>query len=91
MIDIVDGKEKLEVVFVDTPAVFRPSVGHDPQHRQVVFLMEWQHPVIEQVGSRDRRLGGVEFSVCHLGIGVHLGLLVDPPDALQCADIKRIL
>ncbi len=48
--DVVECKEELEVVFVDAPAIFRASVGHDPQHRQVVFLMERRHPVIEQIG-----------------------------------------
>ena len=83
MIDIVDRQEELEVVFVDSPAVFRPAVGHDPQHGQIMLIVERQHPIVEQVGRRDRRLGGVEFGMCHLGIVVDIGLLIDTTDALE--------
>jgi len=91
MINIVDRQEELEIVFVDTSAVFRAPVGHDPQHRQVVFFLEWQHPVVEQVGRRDRRLCGVEFGMGHLAIGVRIGLLVNAAHALEGADIERVL
>ena len=47
MIDVVDRQEELEIMLVDAPAIFRAPVGHDPQHRQVVFLMEGQHPVVQ--------------------------------------------
>ena len=53
VINIVDGKEELEVVFVDAPAIFRSAVRQSAQHGQVVFLMEWQHPV--PAGSPRRR------------------------------------
>ena len=74
MIDIVDGQEELEVVLVHPPAILCAPVGHDPQHRQIVFFMEGQHPIVEQIGGRDRRLGGVELGLRDLGIGVHIGL-----------------
>ena len=79
------------VVLVHSPAVFRAPVGHDPQHRQVVLVMERQHPVIEQVGGGDRRLGGVELGLRDLGIGIDIALLVDPPHPLQGADIEGVL
>lgn len=91
VVDVVDSQEELEIVLVDAPAIFRASVGHDPQHRQVMFLMERQHPIIEQISRRDRRLGGVELGMRDRAIGVHIGLLVDPPDALEGADIERVL
>jgi len=39
----------------------------------------------------DRRFAVIQLGEGDLGIGVDEGLLVDPPDALQGADIKRIL
>ncbi len=86
MIDIVDCQEQLEVVFVDTPAVFRAPVGHNPQHRQVMLIMERQHPVIEQIGGGDRRLGGVELSMRHLAIGVDIERVL----AAQTARMGRL-
>ena len=78
-------------MFVDAPTIFRTAIRHDPQHRQIVFLVEWQHVVVEQISGSDRRLGGVELGMRDLRVCVHLGLLIDPPDALQRADIEGVL
>ena len=91
VVDVVDGQEQLIVVFVGSAAEHRAPVGQDAQRWQVVFLVERQHPIIEQVGGGNRRFGGVEFGVSNLAIGVHIGLLIDPPDALECTDVERVL
>src|SRR6185312_8483793 len=52
---------------------------------------KWQHTIIEQIGRRDGRLAIVELGKAYLGIGVDEGLLVDASNALQIADIERIL
>ena len=57
VINVVDRHEDLKVAFVDPPAIFGVPVGHDPKN-----------PVIEQIGGVDRRLGGVELGMGHLGI-----------------------
>ena len=87
MTDVVDRQEELEVMLVHAPAIFSTPVGHDPQHRQVVFLMERQHAVIEQISRSDRCLGGVELGMRHLGIS----LLIDPPNALDRADVEGVM
>ena len=56
-----------------------------------MFVMERQHPVIQQIGSGDWRFGGVELGVGHLAIGVDVGLLIDPPNTLQRTDVERVL
>jgi hypothetical protein len=56
-----------------------------------VLLEERQHTVIEQIGRRDGRLAVVELGKADLGVGVDEGLLVDASNALQIADIERIL
>ena len=52
---------------------------------------ERDHPVVEQIGCRDRRLAIVELGAGDLGVGIDEGLLVDAPNSLQIADIERIL
>jgi len=42
MVDIIDCQEELVVMLVDTAAIFRAAIGQNAQHRQVVFLIEWQ-------------------------------------------------
>src|SRR6266487_7160155 len=48
-------------------------------------------PVVQQVGRGDRRLAVIQLAESDLGIGVDEGLLVDPPDALEIADVERVL
>src|SRR5256884_2158041 len=52
---------------------------------------KWQHTIIEQICRRDGRLAVVELGKAYLGVGVDEGLLVDASNALQIADIERIL
>jgi hypothetical protein len=56
-----------------------------------VLLEERQHTVIEQIGRRDRRLAIVELGEGDLGVGVDEGLLINAPNALEIADIERVL
>ncbi len=91
MVDVIDRQEELEIVFVDAHAVFRPAICHDPQYRQVVLIIAWQHPVIAQVGGGYQCFGGVELGMRHLAIGVDIGLLVDPSNTLERADIEGVL
>src|ERR1700724_758850 len=52
---------------------------------------EGDHAVVQKIGRRDRRLAIIELGASNLGIGVDKGLLVDTPDALQIANIERVL
>src|SRR6516165_1320462 len=47
--------------------------------------------VIEDLGRGDRGLAVIQLGEGDLGIGVDEGLLIDPPDALQRADIEGVL
>ena len=38
-------------MFVDATTIFGAPIRHDPQHRQIVLLVEWQDPVIQQIGG----------------------------------------
>src|SRR6516162_4701040 len=56
-----------------------------------VLVVEWHHPVVEDLGGGDRCLAIIQFGERDLGIGVDHGLLIDPTNALQGADIEGIL
>jgi len=56
-----------------------------------VLVIEWQDPVVQEIGRRDRRLAVVELGKRDLGVGVDKGLLVDPTHALQRANIEGVL
>src|ERR1700737_4787799 len=52
---------------------------------------EGDHAVVQKIGRRDRRLAIIELGASSLVVGVYKGLLVDPPDPLQIANIERVL
>ena len=78
-------------VSLDPATVFRASIGEDSQDRQVVLLVKRQHFVVQHIRRRNRGFGGVQFGLGDLGIGINIGLLINPPDALQGSHIERIL
>ena len=41
--------------------IIRAAVGQQPQQRNVVRVVEGQHPIVEQIGSSDRGLAIVEL------------------------------
>jgi hypothetical protein len=56
-----------------------------------VALEQRDHPIIEQISRRDRRLAIVELGTGDLGVGIDEGLLVDASHALHVADVEAIL
>ena len=91
VVNVIVGQEELIVMFVRLAAKLRAPVGQDTQHRQVMLLIERQHSIIEEISSGDRRLGGIELGMGHFAIGVDIGLLVHPTNALDGADIEGVL
>jgi hypothetical protein len=91
MIDVLDGEVELVFVSFGIAAVLAAAVGQHAQELDIVAVEERDHPIIEQIGRRDRRLAIVQLGASHLGVGVDEGLLIDAPNALQVADIERIL
>src|SRR6516165_6501007 len=91
VIDVLDRKIQLILVPFGVAAELAAAVSQHAQELDIVLLEEWQHAVIEQIGRRDGHLAVVELGKAYLGIGVDEGLLVDASNALQVADIERIL
>src|SRR5215469_10087090 len=90
VIDVLNGK--VELVFVALGAAkFGAAIGQHPRQPDAVLVVEWHHPVVEDLGGGDRRLAIIELGKGDLGIGVDHGLLIDPADTLQSTDIERIL
>src|SRR6266480_3622799 len=91
MIDVLDREIELVLVPFGIAAELAAAVGEHAQQLGIVLLEEWQYPVVQQVGRGDRRLAVIQLAESDLGIGVDEGLLVDPPDALEIADVERVL
>ncbi len=76
---------------LDRAAVLGTPVGQDGQQTPPLLLEPGQHPVIEPVGGHQRLAAVIQLGEGHLAIGIDEGLLVDPPNPLERANIERIL
>ena len=83
VVDIFQRQVELVLVPLRVAAVFAAAIGQHSAERDDVLLEERQHPVIEQIGRRDRRLDVIELGERHLRIGVDEGLLIDVADPLN--------
>ena len=72
-------------------AILGTPIRQDTDHTHLLFSEERQNPIIEQIGCGNGRLGGVELGRCPLGVSIDKGLLVNPPHALDGADVERVL
>src|SRR5262249_56561958 len=79
------------VIMALAAAEFGATVGQHARQPDAVLVIKRHHPVVEDLGRGDRGLAVIQLGKGDLGIGVDEGLLKDPPDALQGADIKRVL
>src|SRR6478609_7005739 len=91
MIDVLDSEVKLVFVPLRVATILAAAVSQHAQQLDIVLLEQRQHPIVEQIRGRDRRLAIIKLGASDLGMGIDERLLVDPADALQIADIERIL
>ena len=56
-----------------------------------MLVVERHHPIIEDFGCGDWGLAVIELGKDNFGVGIDDGLLIDPPDTLQSADIEGVL
>src|SRR6516225_640743 len=90
VIDILD--RQVEFILVALAAAeLGAAVGQHSRQPDAVLVVERDHPVVDDLGRGDRCLAVVELGKGELGVGVDEGLLVDPPDALQGADVEGVL
>ena len=75
MVDVLDRQVELVSVVFDLAAILGTAISQDPQRGNAVLGVERDHPVIQQIGCRDRRLFRVELGLDGAGIGVDKGLL----------------
>ncbi len=52
VVDIVDGQEQLIIVLVRPATEFGARIGHDAQHRKLMFFVERQH-LVEELSAID--------------------------------------
>jgi hypothetical protein len=50
--------------------IFAATVGQHAQQLNVMAIEQRDHPVIEKIGGRDRRLAVIELGASDLGIGI---------------------
>src|SRR6516165_6259041 len=90
VIDVLD--REVEFVFVALGAAkLGAAIGQHARQPDRVLIVKRHHPVVEDLGRGDRRLAVIELGEGDFGIGVDHGLLIDPADPLQGADIKGVL
>ena len=84
VINDLHGQVAFVLVALGCPTVLGPTVGgaHTIQ-RDRVCLEERQHPIIQAIGGRTRRLSVLPLREPHLAGGVDDRLLRDAPDALE--------
>jgi len=91
MFDATGRQEELVVVSFWAAAKLGAPVGQHSNNAHSILFETRKDLVIQHIGSRHGRLGGVQLGKGHLRIGVHHGLLVDAPHALESADIEGVL
>ena len=70
VVDVLYRQIQLILVMLALAALFGAAISEHPQQRDVMFLEEGQHAVIEQVGRHQRVLAVIEFGKSYLAIGV---------------------
>ena len=91
MFDVVDSQVELIVMSFRFSTILCPSVSQDTDQAHALFCKEGQHSIVEQIRTRNRRLGRIELGRSPLGVGIDEGLLIDAANALDGADIEGVL
>src|SRR5262249_49755562 len=90
VIDVLN--REIELVFMALGAAkLGAAIGQHARQSDTVLVIKRHHSVIEDLGRGDRGLAVIQLGKGDLGIGIDEGLLIDPPDALQGADIEGVL
>jgi hypothetical protein len=90
VLDVVQGQVQLVIMLFWPAAVFRPTISHNADQPNALLFEEWQHTIIEQVGSSDRRFGRVQLDRRPIRVRIDKGLLVNASDAFDSACIFRL-
>ena len=80
VVDVFDRKIELIFAPLRIAAVLAAAVSKHSQQLDFMAVEERQHPVVEEIGCRDRRLTIVQLGEADLGVGVDEGLLIDASD-----------
>ena len=91
VVNVFHRQAQLILVVVWCPTVRCPSISQQPTEWNAVLLEEGNHPSIEQIRRRQRRLAIIEFGHAYLAVGVDEGLLIDPARAFERLHMEGIL
>ncbi len=87
VVDVFDGQIELVFMVTDGATKLGTPVGQDAQQGNLLFFEPGQDPVVEQVCGRERIAVGMQLGESHFAVGVDKGLLVNPADSFDRADI----
>ena len=59
------------------PAIFRTAISQNSQDRNLICIEEWDHAIIEHVGSNQCVFTIIELGESYLGIGVEVTISSD--------------
>lgn len=91
MVDVFQRELELVRMAIGLAAVLRAAVRQHARERDPVLFKEGQHSIIQQIGRGDRRLPRIELREADFRVGIDEGLLGDPADTFQRADVEGVL
>ena len=91
VVDILNGQIELIFMPIMGAAEFRATIRQNTIDTQAMLVKERYHPIIEQIGGRQRCLAIIELGETHLRVGINPRLLIDPAYTFQGANIETIL
>jgi hypothetical protein len=91
VIDVLHGQVQFILMPLGCAAVLGPAVGQDSVQRDRLRFKERQHPIIQQIGRRDRRLPIIQFRKPDLAVGIDERLWRDAPDALERLHLEGVV
>ena len=91
MVDVFERQIAFIRMPIDLAAVFRTAVRQDTTQGNLVRGEKAQHPIVQQISGRDRRLFRVELGEADSGVRVDEGLLINPTDAFEGAHVEGVL
>jgi hypothetical protein len=91
VVDVLDREIQFIFMPLGAPQVLSASVGEHPIQRDLLLFEEWQHPITEEIGSRDGRPPDIKLFKADLTVGIDKGLLVAAADTFEGPDVEVVL
>jgi hypothetical protein len=81
--NVIDRQIQLIIVGFRPSTILGAAIRQYPQHGQLFVGKERLDFVVQQIGSGDRRFGGIQLGKRHFGVGIDKGLRYTRPTPLK--------